>query len=327
MRTKDKKEIEYPDAPSGFVMLYNYKEPFMPFKTDDGGGFGYQGVLLFDGEEDKVQCHFCGVWLHALGNHIQKEHSMNASDYKKIVGLAQSTALISETLRAKLIANGQERFKNIRPRQKKTEEEKKKISETMKAIGDLREYQNLRNTCPAQLLDRLKRKAQELGRCPTNREISCIGTLSKVFGSFREACLIAGLTPLKQYENRPGYGRYKNSRQKEFFLPVVQEYWIKNGKFPRMKDFSKNEWRSYVRVREEIKKTILGQDYIPEEVKKGAIRIYTDEELMQEIRNFIKVNSRNPSWSDFKRNLLPEYGQYRRRFGGLKSTLAMVQHK
>lgn len=64
------KELEYPEAPSGFVTLYNYKEPFMPFTDPDTReGFGYGGVLVFDGVSDKVQCHLCGEWYHALGNH------------------------------------------------------------------------------------------------------------------------------------------------------------------------------------------------------------------------------------------------------------------
>lgn len=56
-------ELEYEEAPSGFVTLYNYKEPFMKFKE----GYGFQGVLLFDGTSDKIQCHFCGNWYDALG--------------------------------------------------------------------------------------------------------------------------------------------------------------------------------------------------------------------------------------------------------------------
>lgn len=44
MRKLPTKEVEYEEAPSGYVKLYNYKEPFMKFN----GGHGYQGVLLVD---------------------------------------------------------------------------------------------------------------------------------------------------------------------------------------------------------------------------------------------------------------------------------------
>jgi len=41
------KTLEYEEAPSGSVCLYNYKEPFMEFHDEElGVGHGYQGVLL-----------------------------------------------------------------------------------------------------------------------------------------------------------------------------------------------------------------------------------------------------------------------------------------
>lgn len=115
------KVMEHPEAPSGFVTLYHYKEPFMKFE----GGFGFQGVLLFDGKTDKVQCHLCGNWMDYLPNHLMREHSMKASAYKDLVGLRQSTALLNEAQREKLIESGLEkRIKNLKVRGKKTEEEK-----------------------------------------------------------------------------------------------------------------------------------------------------------------------------------------------------------
>lgn len=42
-----KKTIEFEDAPSGQIMLYNYKEPFMEFYDKaTGEGYGYEGVLV-----------------------------------------------------------------------------------------------------------------------------------------------------------------------------------------------------------------------------------------------------------------------------------------
>lgn len=46
-RNKGAKTVEFEDAPSGMITLYNYKEPFMDFVDEaTGGGFGYQGVLI-----------------------------------------------------------------------------------------------------------------------------------------------------------------------------------------------------------------------------------------------------------------------------------------
>ena len=102
------KEMEYDDAPSGFVKLYSYKEPFMPFHGAGifDIGYGFEGVLLFDGKSDKIQCHFCGDWYDFLPSHIRKEHSIKTSEYKELVGLTSRTALISEKVRTKMIANG-----------------------------------------------------------------------------------------------------------------------------------------------------------------------------------------------------------------------------
>lgn len=193
---KKLKEIEYEDAPSGYVTLYNYKEPFMDFHSPiTADSFGYEGVLLFDGATDKVQCHFCGKWYESLGPHIGHEHNMLASEYKNMVGLSQSTALIGEKFRQKLIANGQGRFKNLRPGKKKSEEEKKRIGKTLST--PLRQYQNARGTCPLQLIDRLLARAKELGRTPGRKEINFEEALVKTYGSFNKACEFAGLKTRK----------------------------------------------------------------------------------------------------------------------------------
>lgn len=180
--------MEYPEAPSGYVTLYHYKEPFMPFES----GYGYQGVLLFDGKSDLIQCHLCGEWMEYLPNHLMREHNMRASAYKELVGLRQSTALLNEAQRAKLIANGLERrLKNLKPRGEKTEEEKQKIRQTMKKV--VRESENEKGTCPFQLIQRLQALADRLGRTPRSIEINFEGSLKRVFGTYENAIKRAGL--------------------------------------------------------------------------------------------------------------------------------------
>ncbi len=127
--------IEYEEAPSGHVTFYNYKEPLMKFE----GGYGFVGALVFDGYSDKIQCHFCGNWFDALGNHLAREHSMDVEYYKKQVGLNTSTALINEKTRAKLIANGmKKRIKNLvnRKGKKVSAATRAKISATLKENRD-----------------------------------------------------------------------------------------------------------------------------------------------------------------------------------------------
>ena len=95
---KGKKRVdimEYEEAPSGAIKLYNYKEPLM----DVENGHGYMGVLMHDAERDLIQCHVCGVWFSKLANHIKIHGFKNTAHYKKEFGLAPSTALVCEGLR------------------------------------------------------------------------------------------------------------------------------------------------------------------------------------------------------------------------------------
>lgn len=229
---KGKKEMEYPDAPSGYVTLYNYKEPFMKFEHN-GSGYGFQGVLLFDGSTDQIQCHICGEWFHSLGRHLNREHNITAAKYKTLVGLRQTSALISETVRAKLIAHGTERFKNLIPGKKKSEAEKEKISTTLKK--NPRETQNENGSCPEQLITRLQKRATELGRCPIRDEVPFETTLARVFGSFREACIVAGLNPLKKGQTL-GHGP---KMEKKELLDMIRAFIKTNGRNPTKSDFTR----------------------------------------------------------------------------------------
>lgn len=183
-----KKEMEYEDSPCGYVTLYNYKEPFMEYEK----GYGYLGVLLFDGESDKVQCHICGEWFHHLCSHLKHAHRCTPTEYKQEVGLMESTALIGEKTREKFKKNGKKNAKKnfanrvYRPR---TAEEKAKISKTMSDLNN--ERQNITFTCYKQLIDRYKEKKEELGRQPRYADCGWRDTAKVVFGSWKnyvEAC-------------------------------------------------------------------------------------------------------------------------------------------
>lgn len=317
--TKEKKEIEYPDAPSGFVTLYNYKEPFMPFKYE-GEGYGYEGVLLFDGNSDKIQCHLCGDWFHAMGHHLHREHSMRANQYKELVGLRKTTALVSETLRSKMIANGlDKRLQNLRAGGKKSEETKRKIRETNLRNSEKREQQNEKGTCPRQLLDRLKKRADELGRCPTTDEVSFLQTLRKVYGTFTEACRMVGLEPLKEGQTR------SNPRwiTEDKVIAFVKDFWVKNGMFPRHKDCTSSTlFYRYKADRKQINKVVL---HGAGKYQRNGVRLsYTKDDLLNALKTFKANNERLPAISDCKRGLLPHASIYYYHFGNFKNALAEI---
>ena len=335
---KTKTIIEYEDAPSGSVCFYNYKEPLIRFDN----GFGYLGAVVFDESSDKVQCHFCGEWYIALGNHIHKEHNMNAEDYKRIVGLSRNTALIGEKMRAKLIASGlKKRMKNLRPGGKHSEATKEKIRATLKENRD--EMQNLRGTCPVQLIDRLIAISKRVGRTPTTDEVPFIETLRKVYGNYSDACRMAGLEVRKVSQTlrqrkviiKNGKKTIYNKTQED----LVQELAGKireSGFLPTSKEMKKIAPDGLLNrlkmTRRDLFSRALAYDgiyhYRPLTFGKnkpprsfGRSFYYTKEELLKFMVTFEKVNGRKPSVSDAKRRLLPYPSRYIYHFGSWPNAL------
>jgi len=251
--------MEYPDAPSGSVALYHYKEPFMPFDR----GYGFRGVLLADEETGDLQCHFCGEWYPNLSNHIHREHNMNTAQYRDLVGLNKKTILISDQERAKLVHVHQDAcLANLRSHSTPhTEATKRKISEEMKKNWETRfETKNVKGTCYLQLLNRIKEFHREHGRVPSSRDFnSSQGTFVRVFGSWTNAVRAAGFEP-----NKVGGHSLKSS------------------------------WR------------------------------YTDDQLLDAIRNFYRQHNRIPSISDCVSGLIPSYGTYQKHFGGIMNAVTQA---
>lgn len=297
------KEMEYLDSPTGYVTLYNYKEPFMPYV----GGYGYQGVLLFNGEDDKVQCHLCGDWFAYLSHHLHREHSMSAAQYKTEVGLSQTTALLGEKQRAVLIKNGlDKRLKNLRINRHHSEASRKKISETLKNLT--REKQNKFGTCPEQLLQRIKDKFLELGRTPTQKEITGYQTIVKVWGTWKRAIEIAGI-PYRQ-PTVPING-YKYRYNIEDVHAFIVNWYDEHNSLPKATNWRKNAgaytvikkaggWKSVCRVA-----LATGSKY-----RKVIGLRYTKDELLNFLSEFQKQNGRPPAVSDCKRGLLPHASRY-----------------
>lgn len=310
------KEMEYPEAPSGYVMLYNYKEPFMKFE----GGHGFEGVLLMDGEKDKIQCHFCGEWFESLAPHLKKEYNMTVHEYKKRVGLSPRTALISEKFRQKLIENGQalaKRMKNLKFRPKRVAEKTKiKIRETLKEWR--REQQNSYGTCPEQLISQLRQKYEELGRTPTQDEFSRYQILGKTIG-FKRACELAGIPYRPSYIGLDGKPvGYKARIQADSIIILIRDFLNKEGRLPRPIEINKS-WRGTklaVFERNGGWKSLCKRAVLSNERFIRISRLqYTTEDLVDLLVTFNKKNGRNPSTSDCKRGLLPHASRFLYRFG------------
>lgn len=321
-----KYEIEYEDAPSGNVTFYNYKEPLMKFEN----GYGYVGALVFDTETEKIQCHLCGDWLGQLPHHLHREHNMSASAYKDKVGLLQTTALISENMREKLIASGlDKRLQNLRKGGKKSEEVKEKIRNTMKENADKPEWQNLRNTCPEQLISRLKKIYEREGdNFLFKKHIGFDKLLIKTYGSVKNACEIAGVPYRKPGQTRATLLSKKEKEQDTF--DFMREFFIKFSKLPKRKDFVEQDKEALYRYLFEgnkkeyrlfASKVLASMD----EYKKNNERIYySKENLLDFLRRFEKINGRKPSISDAKRCLVPYPSRYIYHFGSWHNALKLA---
>lgn len=78
--------------------LYKSVEPFMEVRR----GFGFQGVIQYDDQEDKIQCHICGKWFKNLGTHSSQTHHQSPTEYKIAFGLRLGTPLVNQNISSKL---------------------------------------------------------------------------------------------------------------------------------------------------------------------------------------------------------------------------------
>lgn len=236
-KPKNKKTIAYAEAPSGMVTFYNYKEPFMEYEA----GYGFTGVLLMDAQTGDIQCHLCGEWMEAINNrHLRGKHGITAAEYKIEVGLNQNTALISEKHRDKLVRNGTGRFNNIRKGKKKTEAEIEKIRAGLKNYQASMEAKNNQATCPAQLIDRIKKLASELNRTPTAAECKFFPTVVKVFGSWKAAIQRAGLTPRMNGQNVHRLNHTKFEFTQDGMIGMLRAFKERWDREPSKSDLTRN---------------------------------------------------------------------------------------
>lgn len=324
---KEKVFKEYDESPSGEVYFYNYKEPLMRF--DDG--YGYLGALIYDSTSDQIQCHYCGKWFEFLGHHIHKEHNMRAAEYKKAVGLNQTTALISERHRAKLIQNGLHAGrKNLRPNRGHTKESRAKISAALRE--NRAEKQNLNNTCPEQLLKRLVDIYNKLGRTPyfghsgqrngrgeRRNEVPFKVALVRVYGSVENACKMAGIPYRKVGENLSYETRRKWTHDN--IVAWIKKFYTEHNRVPTTTEMPAALYQalpSYGGRRLMTKKALMTDG----KFHKVEFRLrYTKPELLHFLRMFEKINGRKPSYSDCKRGLLPNLSRYSYNFGSWKKAL------
>lgn len=145
--------------------LYKSIAPFMDVKS----GYGYLGVVMYDEDEDKVQCHICGKWFSALGLHVKSAHKTEVDNYKMDHGLSLRTALCSKSLSRSHSKSGLRLYASkkskltrgtLGKRRHSTETPKIYYMETIQA-------QNARGLCDLQVQGRYDVLKKMVGREPT----------------------------------------------------------------------------------------------------------------------------------------------------------------
>lgn len=176
--------------------LKQYKDPLMPVWE----GYGYVGTVAFNEEQTHTQCHICGYFFRSLGVHIYKAHNMKVRDYKHRFSIMQKTSLIAansataKVLHAGPVASVEERVAILSQYWGKY----KNQPETM-------EQKNIKGRCPEQLLAKILKLTDDLGKVPTRREFIVryrdggdLASIYRTFGSWNGAIKELGLQPNKK---------------------------------------------------------------------------------------------------------------------------------
>lgn len=213
----------------GEIYFGNLKEPFMPVLL----GHGYLGVIQYNKSKDKIQCHVCGLFFRAIGNHSRVVHGMDAEEYRVKFEIPQCMALIGEGTREKMIAgaNNPEHLAERRKNFKKMLDNKKKDEPRVghkRRIGS----KNKTGTCPLQLLESIKKLSKD-GKAMSYSEFAKthhgqIEAIENTFGSYREAVRLANL----EYTDKRAAGDFTKTQ----LIEILKNFYEKHGRTPVASD-------------------------------------------------------------------------------------------
>ena len=223
-------------SPSADSIVGNYKEPLRKYED----GFGYLGALVYDKDELFTQCHICGYFYKFLGSHVRQNHTMSSSEYKDMFMLNRKTSLLATNTRTSFIKSSH--FANWTIEERAAHNkflklgEKKRVAKLVSSnrAGNNRKFKtleqkNIEGKCPDQLLDKLEKLSESLGRTPKRREfIKEYGhgfnmALRTTFGSYGEAIKILNLSP-----NKPGSERYT----KDMLIEILKDFYNRYERVP-----------------------------------------------------------------------------------------------
>lgn len=211
-------------------VLVGYKEPL----TKVTNGFGFYGTIAYDETERHTQCHICGYFFENLHMHIAKKHEQTTREYKLKFGLP-----ITISLRAPKSKSYQwETWHGL------DEDKRKKVLDQLNAardrkmpekiVGKSLYKKNLEGRCPDQLLDKIMKLKDKLGRAPSQNEFVAeygsgfLGSIRLTFGTWNEAKRILGLSA------RPHGG--EREYDPETLLDMLRNFQKEKGREPMSSD-------------------------------------------------------------------------------------------
>lgn len=236
-RKQKKLEAENPILEGDQVFYYGYKEPLTKYEK----GFGYRGVVTYNKEKDKVQCHICGRMYRNVGSHSHFTHRISAEKYKIMVGLTQSTVLVGEGTRTKLITAHKEipsfsqqgkTKAQIKAHMKKMADKGVTRGKGSRKSGWTLERRNKEGLCPDQLIDRIQKLTEKLGERPSAKqyakEYGSFQSVITVYGTWNKALEMAGIET---------YSKERGMRvDRKYLLDHMRMFYQKYERTPRTSD-------------------------------------------------------------------------------------------
>ncbi len=214
------------------LTFYGYKEPLKKYTP----GYGYYGVVSYNKERDKVQCHICGRLFKNVGSHAALLHGIGKQEYKKQTGLAMTTALVGEGTRNALIMA----HKDVKSFSQRGKTRKQVIAHMTKMAHKGRktgtkwslERRNQEGNCPEQLIDRIKKLQVELKRRPTakeyQRKYGTYASIITVYGKWNIALKMASGTTFSEEKAM--------KTDPDFLLDHMKNFYKRFKRSPRTSD-------------------------------------------------------------------------------------------
>lgn len=173
------------------------------------------------------------------------------------------------------------------------------------------EHQNATNSCPGQLLKRIKDLGVKLGRTPNRMEMRedgiCRTVLIHRFGSVAAAIKLAGMKP-----NLTGGNKfYTKESIKEMFI----NFYKHSGRSPSSSDLKRGFLPDYGTIARYF--GTLPKARKAARIPQPAPRTWKTEELLSIIKNKTKIIGRMPKALEYKIMGLPAPSTYVKRFGSL----------